>query len=551
LTTERGLPPLLQLPAEMPSALHWRAVRALFALAGSGMPGAFAATFLTAVPCAVLERWLWLPAPLDLPVHLIAVGFVLSLGSTAKPRLTPALALGAAAGEFVGLLVPAVSPPVPGPDPVGTALRLAIIVGVCGGIGGFALNVAFARLRPALDRRFAVGFPFAALGAIVGGLLALVLLPREVPPLLAYLAFAFALGIGLLAVGVVLNTWWLYAHGFELLHAKSRAAIALSGIVIGTLLAGMHHDVLSLGVPTYLLLVASALLIASVRLPLRIAAPFIIAAYFATVASVVAWPPAGLDEAWHTDPRTVVALQFGFLFSLSCIVMHSASYTARLLFEQRLQRYARQLEIAEADHRHVSARAVREGLSQSLVGVRFALSALHSIGLPPSARRSLDDTLALLRSAERDAELAHRELGPVGLEDRGIAAVLESYLHKLSQDGAVEFELVARGPLDALSLRTRQLAFRIVTDLVGSAVRSGAGRRMRVAVEATPVELFLIVRDGGTAFADDDTLRAPESNSRLALLRERVVLEGGDLRLGAANDDDGTEIRVTLPLRRA
>lgn len=535
----------------MPGALHWRAVRALFALAGSGHAGAFAAAFLTAVPCGVLDRWLWLPSPLNLPVHLLAAGFVLSLGATVRPRLTPALAIGSALGEFVGLLLPGLSPAIPGPDPVGTALRVAIIVGVCGGLGGLALNLAYARLRPALDRRFAVGFPFAALGAVAGGLLALVLLPREVPPVLAYGTTGLALGLGLLAVGVVLNTWWLYAHGFELLHAPSRTAMAVSAVAIGTLLVGMHFDVLSLGMPVYLLLIATAVLFASVRLPLRISAPFISATYFATVAGVVGWPPADLDVAWRADPRTVMALQFGFLFSISCIVMHSASFTARLLFEQRLHRYARQLEMAESDHRRVSATAVREGLSQSLVGVRFALSALHSVGLPPSARRSLDETLALLRSAERDAELAHRELGPVGLEDRGIAAVLESYLDKLAQHGGLEFELVARGPLDALSLHTRRLAFRIVADLVGGAVREGVARRMLVDVEATPAELFLIVRDGGTAFAHEAAALKPESNSRLALLRERVLLEGGDLQLGAANDDDGTEIRVTLPVQRA
>lgn len=546
----RGLPPLLQLPARMPPAPHWRAVRALFALAEAGFAGAFAATFLTAVPCGVLDRWFWLPPPLDLPMALLGAGFALSLGVTVKPRYTIALVLGAFAGEFLGLLLPGVAPPVPGADPVGTALRLSLMVACGGGLGGLGLNLAYARLRPSLDRRFATGFPFAAIGAVSAGLLAIGLLDRDVTPFQSFVSVGLSVGLGLLAVGVPINTSWLYAHGFELLHTPSRRALAICVAVLVALLVAMRLDPLHIGLPTHLLLIACALLATTVRLPLRTSAPLTGATFVATIVQIVAFAPADAVADWRGDTHAAIAMQLGFLFTMSTVYMQSAAFTARLLFEQRLHRYARQLEVAEADHRRVSASAVREGLSQSLVGVRFALSALNSVGLPPSARRSLDDTLALLRAAERDADLAHRELGPVGLEERGIAAVLEAYLAKLAQDGTTELELVATGPLDSLSLNTRRLAFRIVADLVGSAVRTGASRRMRVAVEATPAELFLVVRDDGAALAAEPDPLAHGSTSRLALLRERVVLEGGDLRLAAANDD-ATEIRVTLPLRRA
>jgi signal transduction histidine kinase len=531
----------------LPGSLRSRTVRRLFAIAGSGHVGAWAAAFATAVVCGVAERWVWLPEPVGLPLSVLVPGLLMALIASLPLRRAAALAVGAWCGDFAGLLFPGAGPAAAGLTR-DVAFGLATANAVGGLVAGVLTNVAFATLRPRLDRRFMVAFPCSALGTMIGAIAAVPLLPNGIDAARLWFSVGLSQGLGMLVVGTTLNVWWLHAHGVELLARSSRGALAVVVALLGLLLVAMHESWLGLNVPTYALLMGSTLVAAGLRFPLRTSAPLTSAAYLATMAVFVS--DSGPALPWLGDLEMVIALQAGLVFAITCIFMQSAGFTARLLFEQRLHQYARQLEFAEDDHRRVAASTVREGVSQSLAGVRFALSALNNIGLPPNARQSLDESLDMLRSAERDAELAHRELGPVGLDEHGIAPVLESYLRRLSQSTDVELALDARGALDTVSPRTRHLAFRIVSELVGNAVRERIARRLHVAVEATPDALRLVVRDVGGAFALAPTSLAPHSQSRLAMLRERVLLEGGELRAGAANDD-GTAVHVTLPMRRA
>lgn len=536
--------------ATLPQSAPARAYRASFAIAAGSQLGAFLVAFALAIPCGLVERLLLVPSSASLPLAVLVPGLLLGLAGALPTRVAAALAVGAFGGDVIGLLL-AGRLPLPVTE-LATANVIALAsANALGGVAaGVLLNLAYARYRPSLDRRFAIGFPFSAVGAGVGGATALVLLPLEAPPTIALLSMTFAQGIGLLVVGTTMNVWWMYAFGLKLQARPNRVAVVATVVAIAVLLVGMRAEWLELNVTTYALVIGAALVVAGLRFPMRTSAPLASATCLATMALLVGVARDGALP-WLADAHALIALQLGIVFVMSSIYMQSAGVTARLLYEQRLRQYARQLEVAEQDHRREAASAVREGVSQSLAGVRFALSALNGIGLPPNARQSLQESLQLLHAAERDAEIAHRELGPVGLEEHGVAAVLDSYFGRLTQHSGVEVALDARGPLEALPHGTRQLAFRIVADLVGPAVRSGAARRMEVAMEALPAdrpaELRVVVRDVEAEPVQEGVAAATPA-SRLARLQERVRLEGGDLRIGEAGEA-GTEVRITLPVQ--
>lgn len=536
--------------APLPQSAPARAYRTVFEIAEGSQLGAFVVSFALAIPCGIVERLLLLPASTLLPLAMLTPGLLLGLAVALPTRVAAALAGGAFGGNAVGLLLAGLLPFATTDVDAAAAIRLASASAVGGIAGGVLSNLAYARYRPGLERRFAVGFPFSAAGALVGGALAFWWSPHASPGAIVVLSVAFAQGIGMLVVGTTMNVWWLYAHGIKLHARVNRRAVAATVIAIAALLLAMHASWLGLNAPTYALMIGATLLVGALRFPMRMSATLTSGTCLATMAVLVSISRAGAAPRL-ADAHTLIALQLGIVFAMSSIHMLSAGVSARLLYEQRLRQYARQLEAAEQDHRLKAASTVREGVSQSLAGVRFALSALNASGLPPSARRSLDESLELLHAAERDAEITHRELGPVGLEEHGVAAVLAAYFDRLTQHSGIDVALDARGPLDALSTGTRQLAFRIVADLVGPAVRSGAARRMEVAMEAlpagTPAELRVVVRDVDAAAGCSDGAGAQAPRARLALLRERVRLEGGDLHVGAAGD--ACEVRVTLPVQ--
>lgn len=527
-----------------------RGARAVFEFAAAGAARAALVAAAAALSCGLFERLCWAGAPVEMPVVRLMPGLLAALFVILPVRVLPAALVGAWLGDAGGLLLPVGDEPTTVELDLAFALRYAAFGALTGGVGGALGRWAYALFRPQFEKRFLVAMPIGLLAALLGAGVSLAIAhPGPLPAGDAFVVRFFAHWLSLLVVSPPVTIWWLYAHGLSLTRApRPREAFAFTAaLALGV--AGLHWH--WFGSHPLFVVVANAIVLiaACVRLPSRWAVP-LAAGYY--VACTVLWVSASRSAAtawWGLSADSVILVQLTMTFAVSCLYLMSMTQTSRRMLEQRLREYARELALAQEDERRDAASRVRDGLAQSLVGVRLSLETIDAAGLPPAVQRALRDTLDSVRAASASADLVHREHGPQGLEDKGIVAVVESYLERLRGRGAPEFAFETAGPLAALPLATRRLAFRVVAELVGYALRNGAPTRVHVSLAARDGALRIAVEDDGGGGAMQDALGSARAAQDLFGLRERVAIEGGALALRAPRGK-GATVQVTLPIVR-
>ncbi len=518
------------------AGFHWMAARPSHA---------FACMAALAWLCGVLEQVLWIPAPLRLPFLTLMPGVLLSALALFPRRLFASLILGAWLGDLAGWLLPSLLGPGATAD---TALMIATANTIGGIVAGLLLRLAFERLQPQLEMRLVIALPPCLIGALVAGvLLWLVGTPADHPPWPAALGLRVLMQVlGQPLVTLPVMIWWLHSHGCALKMRICARELALLTLALASATAfGLQHQFPLQGmIGVFLALTILAAI--AMRFPLRVVS-LVIPAYFVVAGAYCIDAFRNAGPATAADTEDVLAMQITTLLPLFGLILLSIAHNSRRLAEQQLRRYARQLAAGEEDRRGESASAVREGIAQSLIGVRFALNALDRRSLPDEVIRALDEALQTVSDAQDHAEDAMRDLGPQGLEDLGLAPVIDSLLGHLRRDSDARLTFEHSGPLQALPLPVRRLAFRVVSELARNAIRHARPKHIAIVVCAGDAVLQIAVSDDGRGFAPASILSQQHSGSGLFGLRERIALEGGvfSIRSGA---DAGCVIDVRLPL---
>jgi two-component system sensor histidine kinase UhpB len=213
---------------------------------------------------------------------------------------------------------------------------------------------------------------------------------------------------------------------------------------------------------------------------------------------------------------------------------------------ERASSGARALAAQEAE-RHRIAQELHDEVGQSLTVVLLGLKQVED--LAPADQADLVDELRLLRESTRtgldDVRRVARRLRPGVLDDLGLHSALASLATELSAHGPHVRPRLAPG-LPALDHASEVVVYRVAQEALTNVARHAGATRVDLTLDRLGDRVVLEVVDDGRGAGD----AAPGTG--MAGMRERALLVGGDLTVGAASapGSRGTTVRLSLPLPR-
>ena len=237
---------------------------------------------------------------------------------------------------------------------------------------------------------------------------------------------------------------------------------------------------------------------------------------------------------------TLVALLMVFL---SGILLN---FRERKLADAKLRELTQRVLDAQEEERGRVARELHDGISQILVGVRYALD----VALRRSRKGDGDTSTPLskgidnLNTAISEVRRISRDLRPGVLDDLGLGPAIKSLSEDFRTRTGIEtvFETVVfRNRLDQ---DAKIALYRIAQEALTNVERHAQSSRVKIDLRGHRDGATLRIEDNGRGIDTDDSKRS--NGIGLRNMQERIDQLGGQLHI--LSSSDGTTIEAEIPL---
>lgn len=212
----------------------------------------------------------------------------------------------------------------------------------------------------------------------------------------------------------------------------------------------------------------------------------------------------------------------------------------------RVQALSERVMKIQREEREGIARELHDELGQTLTALKVNLQMLEPYCVGGEAEDHLTEALMITGRSLDQVRGMMLNLRPVGLEDLGLAVVLESHLARQAEVAGWDSQFEAKLPL-RLRPELEMACFRVVQEALTNVMRHAHARQVWVALGVNAGEVQLSVRDDGQGF--DVALASkvsPTGGFGLIGMQERVRQLGGRLAIDSA-PGRGTEVRASFP----
>ena len=267
------------------------------------------------------------------------------------------------------------------------------------------------------------------------------------------------------------------------------------------------------------------------------------------------WEALQLDEL----PVALIALTLGLVwFSHRRYRRTRTELAARQQAEARLARALtenrelgqRHLLMQEAERKHL-ARELHDELGQYLNAIKLDAVSIrdHAAGDPPFAVKSAAAIIASADHVHVAVSDMIRRLRPVGLDELGLTAAIESCVDSWRQRvPGTRFSLSFAGKLDGLGESLDLTVYRLIQEALTNCQRHAAATRVDISLQRRTLsnvadELVLRVADDGRGMH----LGAQKPGFGVSGMQERVEMMGGTFSL-VSEPGHGATLEAHLPV---
>ena len=260
--------------------------------------------------------------------------------------------------------------------------------------------------------------------------------------------------------------------------------------------------------------------------------------------------------AARADVETRVERTFYYIsgITLTALLMVFGSGMAlnireRRLADAKLKKLTQRVFDAQEEERGRVARELHDGISQILVGVRYALDSTRRRLEKGSgdAKAPLTQGIENLGTAISEVRRISRDLRPGALDDLGLGPALKALVEDFATRTGIETDfdtVVFRNRLDQ---DAKIALYRIAQEALTNIERHAAATHVSVDIRGHKRGATLRISDNGVGL--DPTLSRRSAGIGLRNMQERVEQLDGTLRiLAGAGSDGGTVIEATVPL---
>jgi PAS domain S-box-containing protein len=214
--------------------------------------------------------------------------------------------------------------------------------------------------------------------------------------------------------------------------------------------------------------------------------------------------------------------------------------------ERARTEFLSRLVFAQEDERRRIAREMHDQFGEQLTTLGLRIRALKDAC---SDQPKFNDHFAALETVaqqiDRDVDHLVWELRPTALDDLGLRAALEDYVHNWSKRANIVVNLHMSGRLDdRLASDTETTLYRIAQEALTNVARHSRARNVEVILERRNDSVLLVVEDDGVGF-DPDTSGEAGHGFGLIGMQERAALVGATLEI-ESSAGKGTTILVRI-----
>jgi len=209
----------------------------------------------------------------------------------------------------------------------------------------------------------------------------------------------------------------------------------------------------------------------------------------------------------------------------------------RLELERRES--ARRVLAAQEAERVAIARDLHDEVGQALTAVLLQLGPLTAAA--PDGQAELEAARQSVRGALEQVRRISSDLRPEMLETLGLVSALTELARTFGRTTGAATETRFAQELPPLDPDTELAVYRIAQESLTNVGRHARATRVALVLDAGPATVRLLVRDDGVGLVGP-----PTEHGGLRSMRERAVLVGGTLSVGAA-EGGGVEVRLEVP----
>jgi PAS domain S-box-containing protein len=231
------------------------------------------------------------------------------------------------------------------------------------------------------------------------------------------------------------------------------------------------------------------------------------------------------------------------------LVFRDASETKQ--YAEELRRLtARLMELQEEERRQFSY-DIHDGLGQLVTAASLHLEAFvghRARDQEPAVEAELETARSCVSEAVMEMRRIVSELGPLQIEEMGLAEACRAYLERLAERAGWETEFeneIGESRIDPIA---ETALFRILQEALSNVSKHAAAAKVRVAFRRDHESLAMTVQDWGRGFEMEAIPTKPERGRYVGLLgmRERAGFTGGEFHIESA-PGKGTTVSVSVP----
>ncbi len=242
----------------------------------------------------------------------------------------------------------------------------------------------------------------------------------------------------------------------------------------------------------------------------------------------------------YVGGATMLALIFVFVTGLFITIRE------RRLANAKLKMLTQRVFDAQEEERGRVARELHDGISQILVGVRYALETARRRLAAGDARAgdTLDRGAAHLSTAIQEVRRISRDLRPGALDDLGLGPALKALAEDFGRRTGIKTEFATVVFRNRLDEEAKIALYRIAQETLTNIERHSAATRVHIDLRGHARGGTLRITDNGCGI---DAARA-SAGGGLGLRNMQERIEQIDGRFEIRSSPEGTEVEATVPL---
>ncbi|TBZ37179.1 sensor histidine kinase MctS [Rhizobium leguminosarum] len=223
------------------------------------------------------------------------------------------------------------------------------------------------------------------------------------------------------------------------------------------------------------------------------------------------------------------------------------TFHERRMADSRLKALTQRVIDTQEEERARLARELHDGISQNLVGVRYAMDLAGR-----KVRTNVDDAavtidrgVEALNGAIKEIRRLSHDLRPRVLDDLGLTAALEALCYHFAERTGIETKIDASSFTDTLKAEANTALYRVAQEAFNNVERHSGASRLTVKLWSDGGRARMTVTDNGTGFDGIKDGVSGRSGLGLRNMQERMAHFRGLLLINSS--ETGTTLTAMMP----